>query len=59
MFQFPDKLPEIPNSWQIIILLSALVLLRTLGIDTFVTAALMATAGYITGKHLEEAIKKK
>jgi len=48
------KLPEIPHSWLIMGLLIALVILRGMGIDTFITGALSALSGYLLGVKLEQ-----
>lgn len=48
------SLPEIPQSWLILALLVALCVMRTFGIDTFITAGMASLIGYITGKHVEQ-----
>jgi len=48
------NLPEIPKTWLIALLLLGCIVLRGFGIDTFVTAALMAMVGYLTGVKLEQ-----
>jgi hypothetical protein len=48
------RIPEIPQSWLILFLLSCLVIMRAFSIDSWTTAALGVVVGYITGKHLEQ-----
>jgi hypothetical protein len=48
------KLPEIPKSYIIMVLLVGMIILRSQGIDTFVTAGLGLIAGYLTGSHMEQ-----
>lgn len=48
------KLPDIPHSWLIATLLVCLVVLRGFGIDSMITASLMALAGYLLGIKLEQ-----
>lgn len=48
------KLPEIPQSWLILLLMIGLVTLRAFGIDSWTTAALSVIIGYLTGKHIEQ-----
>jgi hypothetical protein len=47
-------LPEIPQSFLIMLLLISLVVMRMCGIDTFVTAGLSAISGYLLGIKLEQ-----
>jgi len=47
-------LPEIPKSYIILFFLAGMVVLRAMGIDTFVTAGLSLVAGYLTGQHMEQ-----
>jgi hypothetical protein len=49
-----SKLPEIPATWTIFILVVGLVILRAFGIDTWTTAAISTLVGYLTGKHIEQ-----
>lgn len=51
------KLPEIPKTWIICLLLIGLVVLRLFGIDTWTTAAISTLVGYVTGKHIEQTRK--
>ena len=51
------KLPEIPQSYMILILLVGLLLLMAFGIDSFVTGAMMALIGYLTGVKMEQTRK--
>ena len=51
------KLPEIPNSYLIFILLLGLIVMRIYGIDSFTTAALSLIIGYLTGVKLEQTRK--
>ena len=53
------KLPEIPTTWLIALLLVGLVSLRAFGIDTWTTAALSTLIGYLTGVKLEQTRGKK
>ena len=48
------KLPDIPTTWTITLLLIGLIVLRTFGIDTWTTAAISTLIGYLTGRHLEQ-----
>lgn len=41
------KLPEIPKTWLLAMMLGGLMGLRAFGIDTFVTAGLSAILGWI------------
>ena len=49
-----SKLPDIPPSWLIALLIAGMVVMRCFGIDTWVTAVLGILVGYVTGKHLEQ-----
>ena len=49
-----NKLPEIPVTWTIFILIIGLIIMRTFGIDTWTTAAISTLIGYLTGKHVEQ-----
>lgn len=49
-----DKLPDIPLTWLVALMFVALIILRSFGIDTWVTAALGLLVGYVTGKHVEQ-----
>ena len=48
------KLKEIPQTWLIALLISALVIMRCFGIDSWTTAALSSLIGYLTGRHLQQ-----
>jgi hypothetical protein len=48
------KLPEIPKSYMVIVLILGLIVLRIFGTDGFVTAGLSIIIGYLTGSHLEQ-----
>lgn len=48
-------LPEIPKSYIILLFLIGMIILRAMGIDTFVTAGLSLITGYITGMHMEQS----
>ena len=48
------KLPDIPTTWTITLLLAGLIVLRCFGIDTWTTAAISTLIGYLTGRHLEQ-----
>lgn len=52
------QLPTIPKSWLIAMLCVSMVVMRFFGIDSWTTAALGITAGYITGSHIESAKPK-
>lgn len=47
------KLPEIPRSWLIAIILVGMVVMRCFGIDSWTTAVLGILIGYLTGQHIE------
>lgn len=47
------KMPEIPNTWLIALLIAGCLILRAFGIDSLITGALMALVGYCTAKHVE------
>jgi hypothetical protein len=49
------KLPEIPLTWLVAVLMVGLVIMRCFGIDSFTTAALSLVVGFITGKQAEAA----
>lgn len=49
------KLPDIPQTWLIGMIMIMLVIMRVFGIDSFTTAALASLIGYITGKHIEQS----
>lgn len=48
------KLPEIPTSYMVCIVLMGLVIMRCFGIDSWVTASLSMLVGYLTGIKLEQ-----
>ena len=48
------KLPEIPVTWLIALLMVGLVALRAFGIDAWTTAALSIIIGYLTGVKQEQ-----
>lgn len=48
------KLPDIPTTWTITLLLLGLIVLRCFGIDTWTTATISTLIGYLTGRHLEQ-----
>ena len=48
------KLPEIPQSWLIGLLMVGLVIMRCFGIDSFTTAAISIIIGYLTGVKMEQ-----
>jgi len=52
------KLPEIPTTWLVGMLLVGLIILRCFGIDTWVTAALGILIGYLTGVKMEQVRNK-
>ena len=47
-------LPEIPQTWLVLLLLVTMCFLRWQGIDSFTTAGLSGVAFYILGKHIEQ-----
>jgi hypothetical protein len=47
------KLPEIPQTWLIGLLLITAVIMRCFGIDSWTTATLGLISGYLVGKHIE------
>lgn len=49
------KLPDIPKSWLIGVLLVGLVILRALDIDSFTTAGLSIIIGWLTGVKMEQS----
>ena len=49
------KLPELPNSWTALALAIALIYLRSIGVDTWVTATLSMLIGYLVGVKMEQA----
>jgi len=51
------KLPEIPDSWIILGIAGALVILRAFNIDTWVTSSLSIIIGYLTGVKMEQTRK--
>ena len=51
------KLPEIPTTWLVAILLIGLITMRFFGIDSFTTASLSLIIGYLTGVKLEQTRK--
>ena len=53
------ELPQIPNSWIIVIVCLSLVVLRAINIDTYVTAGIATIIGYLTGVKLEQTRKCK
>ena len=48
------KLPDIPQSWLISLLMVGLVIMRCFGIDSFTTAAISIIIGYLTGVKMEQ-----
>lgn len=48
------KLPEIPMSWIIVILLVGLIVLRAINIDSWTTAAISTIIGWLTGVKMEQ-----
>lgn len=48
------KLPELPTSWLVALLLIGLIVMRTFGIDTWTTSAISILIGYLTGVKLEQ-----
>jgi hypothetical protein len=55
--KYKFKLPEIPMSWIIVLLLVGLIVLRYFGIDTWTTAAISTIIGWLTGVKMEQARK--
>jgi len=49
-----NKLPEIPTTWVVAVLMVGLIVLRAFGIDTWTTAAISTLIGYLTGVKLEQ-----
>lgn len=52
------KLPDIPQTWLVGMIMIMLVIMRIYGIDSFTTAALATIIGYVTGKHIEQTKKR-
>ena len=48
------KIPDIPQSWLIFIILVGLIVMRMFGIDSFTTAALSLIIGWLTGVKMEQ-----
>jgi hypothetical protein len=51
------RLPDIPQTWIILSLLIALVIMRYFGIDSWTTASLGILVGYLTGKDAQNRKK--
>lgn len=52
-----ENLPEIPKSWIIAMILIGMIIMRTFGIDTWVTASLSLIMGWLVGVKMEQARK--
>lgn len=50
---------EIPNTWLVLTMFAGMVVLRTFGIDTYVTAGISVLIGWVAGKHIEQARKNQ
>jgi len=53
------KLPEIPQSYLILILLAGLIIIRCFGFDSWATASISTLIGYLTGVKLEQGRKRR
>jgi uncharacterized membrane protein AbrB (regulator of aidB expression) len=49
------KLPDIPKTWIVIILLIGMVVMRCFGIDSWTTSALSIIIGWLVGVKMEQS----
>jgi hypothetical protein len=52
------KFPEIPKSYLAMALIVGLVVLRAVGIDSYITASLGLVVGYVFGKGVGQTVAK-
>jgi hypothetical protein len=53
-----SRLPDIPITWIVLLLIIGLIILRAMNIDSWTTAAISTIIGWLTGTKMEQ-IKKK
>lgn len=51
---YGKKLPEIPKTWLIGLLMVGLVIIRSFGIDTWTTSAISIIIGWLVGVKMEQ-----